>query len=278
VVAPNLDPPLLVGWLGLAVAAVMAVRALLTVGKRGAWTAERQEAWTVVYLVAWLVVPLLVVYVAFVATGVARYSPRYWLFIMPPLAPLLILTVREAVHLVGLARRRRTGRDLDIRWSVLAAAVVVATLVLPGTLAAADRPKLDWRGAARDIVTIVESNPESRYVVYETAFRSTPVLDYYLSRFSRDVRVTATIRRTEERTGDFSFERTAHLIEGHDFLIVPFIHHRTTDFPNALRRLRELYRVHHWQINESDRGLVIFAIGASSGAGSAPDRSSEEAP
>ena len=64
----------------------------------------------------------------------------------------------------------------------------IGLLVLPQGYAAATEPKADWRGAARDIVDIVESNADSSYVIYEPSFRPTPLLDYYLARYSDDVR------------------------------------------------------------------------------------------
>lgn len=59
-----------------------------------------------------------------------------------------------------------------------------------------------------------------------------------------------TVRRTEEHWGKrLSFERTAGVSEQHDYLIVPFIHHRTTDFPIAREQLSVTCSVHHWQIS-----------------------------
>jgi hypothetical protein len=261
VITPNIDPPPVVRWLGIAVFLVVTVRALVSLIRGGELTVERQRAWSVAYLISWLLVPLLVVYVAFVITGVARYSPRYWLFIVPPMAPLIVLVIDETVDLVSRLWRRMRGVALGVGWATVLTVLVIGALILPGTLGSATREKTDWRGTAQDIVDIIESDAESSYVIYETSFRSTPVLDYYLSRYSNDIRVTATIRRSEERAGEnFSFERTADVIEQHDYLIVPFIHHRTTDFPTAMERLSATYDVHHRQIRSSGKGLVIFAV------------------
>jgi hypothetical protein len=270
VVSDNLDPPPLVGWTGLAVLAAVAGRAVVALARPGGSTAERQPAWATGYLLGWLVLPFLAGYVAFSITGVARYSTRYWLFVVPALAPLVVLAVEEAVRLAGRGWRRVRGVGLGTGWATAGTAVVLATLVLPGTLAAAGESKADWRGTAQDIAAVVASDPAADYLVYETSFSRGPLLDYYLARYTDEVRVTATIRRRAERTGEgYSFERPADrdLIAAHDFLIVAFIHHRTTDFPIALRKLSETYRVHHWQVDPSGRGLVIFAVSPDGAAG-----------
>lgn len=273
VLEPNLDPPTVITVIGIALFAVFAIRSLLGLARRSELTQARQRDWTAFYLLCWVLVPLLVVYAAFMLTGVARYSTRYWLFILPPLAPLLVLAVEEAYHLAGRAWHRIWRRDLSAGWAVLAMTATVATLIFPGTIAAASRTKTDWRSAAEDIVTIVEADPDSRYLIYETSFRSTPVLDYYLARYSDDIRVDATLPRSQERRGEFTFESGAEEIAEHDFLLVAFIHHETDDFPTAIERLEETYPVHHSQIDHRGRGLLIFDVAPESRTGTDPEAS-----
>ena len=260
VVLRNIDPTRLVAWIGLAVAVVMLIRAFVAVARRTGLTLDRRRAWTILYLVAWLVLPLVMVYLVFATVGVARYSARFFVFSVVPLAPLLVLTAEEAARLVSDVLERVRGVGLHAGWSIAAISLGVAALIVPGTYAAATAPKADWRGTAQAMVAIVQSNPEASYVIFEPAFRSTPVFDYYLSRYSDTVRVTATIRRVEERRGEnFSFERRADFIQEHDFLILPFTHHRVTDFAIALEKLEETYDLHLWQIDSNGKGLVIFS-------------------
>jgi hypothetical protein len=122
----------------------------------------------------------------------------------------------------------------------------------------------DWRGTAADIAAIASSNPDHQYVVLETSFRRQRMLDYYLRRYHPDLRVTATITRGEEARNDsFLFERRRDVIEDGDYLIVPFIHHRVRDFPNALSRLTEMYSEHHRQIDADGKGIIIFELSSS---------------
>ena len=143
----------------------------------------------------------------------------------------------------------------------IALVVVIVTLVIPGTLRAVAWDAPDWRGTARRIVATVESDPGSSYVLYDTAFRDTSVLNYYLARYSDEVRVDGVIRAGQERLNQgFAFESRRTEIERHDFLIVAFIHHPITRFPNALRRLTERYPVYFRQVDDKGKGLIIFSI------------------
>jgi uncharacterized membrane protein len=251
-------PPWLI-LVGAALLLFLLTRAVVTVAQRDAGTVERREAWASLYLTGWMVLPLVIVWAGFSLAGVARYSDRYFVFAVVPLAPLIVFTIDETFRLVRSTVFHRP-REAAERWIAPCMAVIVAATLLPGGYEAATAGKHDLRGAAQTIVAIAEANPDASYVVYEPAFRTTPILDYYLRRFSDEIRVTGTIRRSEERRGEnFGFERSPEVVAAHDYLIVPFTHHRVTDFPNALARLEELYRVHHRQIDDDGRGVIIYA-------------------
>jgi uncharacterized membrane protein len=269
-VTPNINPPWPIWVIGLLVAAVVVARAVRGLLGGRELTSDRQSAWTVLYLFGWLLLPLVVLVLAFLITGTARYSttPRYVLYAMPALAPLVVLTVAEAVRLVGVGWRRVRGRGpVNVpptdaaALTHLALIVVIVTLVIPGTLRAVSGDGADWRGTARRIAATVESDPGSSYVLYDTAFRDISVLDYHLARYSDEVRVDGIIRVGQERLNQgFTFESRRAEIEQNDFLIVAFIHHRVTDFPNALRRLTETYPIYFRQLDDRGRGLIIFRI------------------
>jgi Dolichyl-phosphate-mannose-protein mannosyltransferase len=263
-VTPNIDPPWPIWVIGLLVAAVVIARAVRGVLGGRELTSDRQGAWTVLYLFGWLLLPLVVLVLTFLITGTARYSTtsRYVLYAMPALAPLVVLTIAEAARLVGAGWRRVRGRGLDAAaLTHLALIVVIVALVIPGTLRAVSWDGADWRGTARRIVATVESDPGSSYVLYDTAFRDTSVLDYHLARYSDEVKVGGIIRVRQERLNQgFTFESRRAEIERNDFLIVAFIHHRITDFPNALRRLTETYPVYLRQVDDRGKGLIIFRI------------------
>jgi len=274
VVVPNFDSPTVLGWVAVALAAVVIGGAVRAIFKRRVLDVQRTQSWIILYLVIWLALPFGVAYVAFMAAGVARFSARYFVFSVVPVAPLVGLAIERAASWImrsvrwiqSVSTRSRgdetAGRDV---WAVLLSIAVLGTLILPGTVEAVTEPKADWRGSAREIVNIIESNPDSSYAVYETSHRSTPILDYYLARYSDDVRVMGTIPRFEERRGgEFSFENNLDAIAENDFLIVPFIHHRVDNFPRALARLRELYEVQYWEIDSKGKGTVIFSVSGKS--------------
>lgn len=238
--------------MSVVIAAVVAV-----IGRSGG-DRRRRKDWTTVYLFGWLVLPLIVVVVVFYTIGAARYSDRYFLFSAVPLVPLIAVALTCSWTWISERFRLRSGPRA--KWMIGGLLMVVVVLAIwPGTVQAARSRKDDWRGTADTIVSIVESDPVSRFVIFDTSFRQVSVLDYYLERMSDEIRVSTTIRRGQERSGGpFSFETHAELLAGSDFLIVPFIHHRSDDFPLALERLEEIYDLHLWQINRNGRGIVIF--------------------
>ena len=261
-VTPNINAPWPIWVIALLVAAVVIARAGRGLLGGRELTIDRQRAWTVLYLFGWLVLPLVVLVLVFLITGTARYNYKYVLYAMPALAPLVVLTIGEAARLVGAGWHRVRRRGLDApALTDIALVVVIVTLVIPGTLRGVSWHRADWRGTARTIVATIESDPGSSYVVYDTGFRETSVLDYYLARYNDEVRVDGIIRVGQERVDQgFAFETGRTEIERHDFLIVAFIHHRITQFPNALRRLTERYPVYFRQVDDKGSGLIIFRI------------------
>jgi hypothetical protein len=264
-IRPNFDPPSLLSWFALVLGVLVTANAVIAVARRNRDQSERTKSWVVLYLVNWLVAPFLIVFLVFLVVGVARYSNRYFVFSVVPLAPLIVLGIEQLVRVAGgavqaLGKGRPISASWQARWAVFLSVVVIATLILPRTLAAATTAKDDWRGTAESIVNIIESNPENSFVVYETSFRPFPVLDHHLSQFSDEIRVTDVIQRGEERGAPFAFEQQLDMIGEHDFLIVPFIHHSTKNFPRALARLTELYDVHLWQTGPNGKGIVIFDV------------------
>jgi uncharacterized membrane protein len=261
-VTPNIDPPWSIWVIALLVAAVVAARAVRGLLGGRDLTMDRQRHWTVLYLFGWLVLPLVVLVLAFLITGTARYNEKYVLYAMPALAPLVVLTIGEAARLVGAGWRRLRWRHLDAAvLTDIALVVVIVTLVIPGTLRGVSWDRSDFRGGAQKIVATIESNPGSSYVLYDTAFRDTSVLNYYLARYSDKVRVGGIIRVGQERVDQgFAFDSGRTEIERHDFLIVAFINHPITQFPNALRRLTERYPVYFRQVDDKGKGLIIFRV------------------
>jgi uncharacterized membrane protein len=261
VLTPNIDPPLVLTVAGVLLTVVLFARAGIAIAKRGDLTLERQRAWTVAYLVGWLILPLLVVYAAFEISGVARYSSRYWLFIVPALAPLIVLVIRVAVRIAGRAMRHRWGVGLHPFWTAATVIVVALTLILPGTLAAATASKADWRGLARQVVDIVETDRGSSYIIYETGWSRTPRSTYYFERFSDEIEPYDTLRQSDEDQGQFRVLTVDEpVVAQHDYLIVLFPHLTAQHFPDTLAALSERYEVRLRNLDRRGRGFVIFDV------------------
>jgi uncharacterized membrane protein len=254
----NLSAPRLILIAGGTLAVAVLVRAAIRIGGGKRLDAGRQNAYSTLYLFAWLVLPVAVAYAAFSLLDTARYSDRYFLYSTVPLAPIVVLAIAEAWRLA----RSVSPRLQQVSFAGLVGItvlVVMATTIVPGTYSAAASDKADWRGTAQDIVGLVESDPDSRYLLYETSFRATPVLDYYLARHSENIRVDGVIRRGAERRGEgLTFEEGDEFIQQHDFLIVVFVHHTTEDFPLALATLEERYEVYHRHLDAAGRGYIVF--------------------
>jgi uncharacterized membrane protein len=261
VVRPNLDPHPLFALASLVVAVGLLAHAVFAIIKRSGPPLERQQAWTIAYLFGWLLLPLLVVYVAFEVAGVARYSSRYWLFIVPALAPLIVLALREANQLIGRAVRHRWGVGVSSVWPATAVLAVIGALVLPGTLAAATAEKIDWRGTVRRVVDVVEADGENSYIVFETGWSSNPRSRYYFERFSPEVAPSGVLLQSEEIRGEFrTLNVEEQAIAGHDRLIVLFPHMTPRHYPDTLAELSRRYEVRFSQLDRDGRGFIVFDV------------------
>ncbi|AYY14898.1 hypothetical protein EF847_21635 [Actinobacteria bacterium YIM 96077] len=261
VVYPNIDPPRLVAWAGLVAAILLLARSLVELARGRGLSVDRQRAWSVAYLVAWLVLPMVAVYIVFSTLGVERYNMRYFLFCVVPLAPLVVLTVEEAVRQVGRAWRRVRGSELPAATPAVVTVVVIATLILPGTYRAATATKDDWRGSVQRVVDVVHADEDSRYIVLEASHRDMSLATFYFEKFSDSVRVHEPLSIDEEREGELrTLARVEPVIAEHDYLILLFPHLGTADFPDTLEWLGERYDLHHPQLDSRGRGFIVFAV------------------
>ena len=213
------------------------------------------------YLLATCLITPVVAYLAFLLVQAERFNARYYLYLVPLIAAAGVVAARELV-LLALARFDSPRRERMLvhlrRYAVPYALVFAATVVVAGTLDATGREKDDWRGGAEKIVGIIKADPDNSYAVLETSWRSAPMLNYYLDR-KGGMAVDGVILRSEERRGEFSFQDDPELLQGHDRLIVPFIHHATVDFPEAVERLDDAFERHHTHL-VNHRGLIIYRL------------------
>jgi uncharacterized membrane protein len=264
IVRPNVDGPQVVYWLLLVVGVATTVHAVVVLARPSPPGPARHRAWTTVYLAGWLVAPLLVTVAVFEIAGVARYNERYWLFIVPALAPLLVLLVKEAASLVRVGLRRFAPSQESAIMSVLVGVlgvVTVGTLVAPGTLAAATETKEDYRGTARAIVNMIQQDSQNEYLIYEVTPRAQPFSTYYLEQFSGSIGVDGVVRRGEEQSGTFRLlTGDQPVVAEHDYLVIVFAHDRARDYPNLLQQLDERYELHSRYLDRAGRGFIVYKI------------------
>lgn len=212
------------------------------------------------YFLLMALLPFVLAYLLFLVSGHQRHSSRYFVFCTPPLAVLLVLSIEVAVQqLARLASFLKFRETVGYRPLVFPFALLAVLLVvLPGGYAAATKAKTDWRGIAARISSLVVSEPDKNFIVYETTFRDYPTLNYYLSRYSKSVRVHDNVSRSQERSGNFAFVAQANEIGKNDYLLLAFTHHTVHQFPKALKQLEQLYPVYIRQLDKGGRGLVVF--------------------
>lgn len=261
IVRPNLSAPsIALGLLAVAVAWV-AIRDVAKVARKHGLVWSSWRAWWRLYLIAWLWGPPLVATTVFLATGVARYNSRYFVFCMPALAPLIATTIWEAVRAIRYRSASLLGLTRRASYSLLIVAIAVLW-VAPGAHAAATFRKHDWRGLVSDVVNVVESDPESSYVIVEAASRDTPTSNHYFARLDGGIRAEYVLTKAEEAKGAYRIlGDQQNEIEQHDMLIVMFPHSRTEVgyFPSALARLSEQYREVVRQLRFG-RGYIVFDL------------------
>lgn len=261
VVSPNIHAPRTVVWLGVIIGVVMVIGAVASMLRSDGLTALRQRTWTVMYLIGWLVLPLMVVYIVFAVSGVERYSARYWLFSVPPLAALFVLATKEIAELLSRLLRRLWNFRFQSSLFTAVTLFAIVAFILPGTLAAATATKHDWRGIVSQVVDMVEADSENSYIIFETSHRRRPMTDFYFDKYSDRVGPYDTLQRSEERTGEYRILTTdEQVISEHDYLVVLFTHSRTGHFSTALERLEDRYEVRHRQLNRAGRGFIVFDV------------------
>ena len=262
VLAPNFTGALY-GKLILPALAIL----LVALALRLAWALYRREGrhvsdrtYFTLYLLIWAFVPCVMAFLLFLVAHAERYNIRYFIFCSPPLSVLILLALEEGVRLMNRAVSRRTAMRPArhyVRYALIYAIVAALLIVAPGGRRAASTEKENYRGIAEMVIATVRSDPKRSYIIYEANYRRT--LDYYLSRLSKgEVIVFDTVSPRAEESKEFSFEADADKIKEHDFLIVAFTHKRTRSFPNALKRLGELYDVYFKMVDRQGRGIIIY--------------------
>ena len=242
VISPNYDGH----YIYYAVVGAITVVAAVTLARLVRY-ADDKALYTLWFLFA-ATVPALIAFALFFFVGHERYSSRYFSFSVGPLAVLVVLGVYQIMMLASRAF------PVLSRVALVVTTMIAVLLAYPGGLSGLQKTKADWRGIAKDIVDRIDQQPDKSFAVYETTFRKFPTLNYYLSRFSDDVRVRGTLRRRFERKSvEFSSPET-------DYAIVAFTHHMVGAFPKTLEALEGRMKIKERHLNEMGRGYLVFEV------------------
>lgn len=258
VVRPNFD----LAWILYLVLLVLLATVLAKIAIRyfvRARGAPPLNAYFLFYLVGWAMLPCVAGYLLFFASGVERYSVRYFAFCFPPLCILLVLAIEQSVESLNAARSV-FGFSISrhyLRNALLYALVICLVFALPGGYKAATREKDPFREIARSIVMLVEGDRKSSFAIYEAGWGQ-PWLNYYMQQMSKRVRVDGMIKKTDEDRGRDPLGAVEKTIAGKDYLVVAFPHLRTKQFPRLMRRLKKDYNVEASQLNKGGKGFIVL--------------------
>lgn len=218
--------------------------------------APRSEAlaW---YAMVTTIAPFFIATCLFAFAGQERYVRRYFMFVAPSLALILVLSID---HAVLFARRARAGLVLAHSYfhaPVLATLVLSLALLGPGSYRYAQLHKEDWRGLSAQIADIVRNDPSHQYALYMTGFDEKPMLDYYLGHEPGAPRVQRYITRSMERSRRLRLPLSS--LHGYDYLIVAFTRPSAAKFPKTRRYLdKHLERVR--ELMHDGFGLRVYRV------------------
>ena len=206
---------------------------------------ERSRHWGYLHLVWWLFFPLTVVSLAFTVLGVERYHIRYFLFSFPPLSAVIVIAV---FWVFSRITSRFTAREPSVL-SVIGTGFLVTLLFLPGSIDAATNRKSDSRSNTKTIVQIVEQDSVHDYFLIELSFGGARS-NYYLSRFSKTLRVDHVVSSGQESRGEFKNLQEALDLKQPNRILVIRNGYQAKAYPNNLLEFLEKdYRELHKQTN-----------------------------
>jgi hypothetical protein len=195
-----------------------------------------------------------VTFVVFFTLGVEKITARYFVFSVPPLTALIIISI--SVFVWKIPKNPSFDRR-SIVLSVSSVALGVA-LIVPNGYDAAARVKPDIRGNVQRVISVVQSAPDTDFFIVEAEHRRTA--DYYFERFSDEVKVNAIATRFLELNNTFQSKLDSELPKNGSGtkIIVLFNHSRLKHFPNLLEYLGDRYTLIHSSVNNLGRGYLVF--------------------
>lgn len=223
-----------------------------------------QHGWEILIPALLMVGSMTIAYGTFIVASFARWNGRYYIFLVPALAALLVLGLRFLMQVIGQLVGVESRITLTARSHAMGCTLLAVTLLViwPG-IQGATTNKTDFRGVAQRVVQIVEKTPDRTFAIYTTEARPHhQFIEYYLARFSDTIRPDGQISRYGEELDDarFAFEDDEDFIRDHDYLLVVFGHERTTNLPRAMELLNETYELEVRQLNNGNRaGYKLYS-------------------
>ena len=205
-------------------------------------------------LVVWMVLPLVLTYAVFVASGVERFSDRYFVFSVPPVYPLLVIGVTTLVGF--LLSRSGHGRAI----AVCVALVLALGLSVPTGVAAALDKKADWRGNVLRTISLIENSNDTVRII-ETQFGTGSRANYYFERYSDTIQVDVVLRPRDDRRGLVDRLQPALVgLDSGDQVVLMFNHLTTDRYPNLLEQLEIRSSNVLDFTNVGGRGIMVYVI------------------
>lgn len=243
-------------WVAVVAVAVPVVLLIGLVASRTLRTAfgDSRRAWALVALVVWMVLPLVLTYAVFVASGVERFSDRYFVFSVPPVYPLFVIGVTTLVGF--LLSRSHHGRAI----AVCIALVLALGLSVPTGVAAALDKKADWRGNVLRTISLIENSNDTVRII-ETQFGTGSRANYYFERYSDTIQVDVVLRPRDDRRGLVDRLQPALVgLDSGDQVVLMFNHLTTDRYPNLLEQLEIRSSNVLDFTNVGGRGIMVYVI------------------
>jgi uncharacterized membrane protein len=216
---------------------------------------DSKRVWSLLYFASWLLLPLTIVSFVFFSLGIQRISNRYFLFSVPPLTALIMISISVIFWRVF---RNSKSQIASVSVGSLSVALVFS-LLLPSGVDASSHTKVDWRGNVERVVNLVTNAPQKDFYILDTGFRKRSLANYYFERFSENVRVDLVATRKDERNN--SLERLDSNLpppgDGRQIILV-FNHLRTSQYPNLFNYLESRYTLVHSSLDNQGRGYIVF--------------------
>ena len=240
-------------WSGVGVILTATIVIGLVIGLRGGKVFP-SKPWLVVFLGNWLITPLVFVWIGYSILGSEIYHPRYFIYVLPPLIPLLVIAVWETATKL-IKKSEAVGLS-----SGIVVALFASTLLLPPTSAALARDNGNYRGVAQEVVATINADPENSYLVISTNRGQFSLVNYYFERFSDSIRAETSVPWVQDlEGGDFElFRKQSDLFEDRDYVIVVFTFDGSSMYPNLLQQLDERFTRESSQLTSDTRGYIVW--------------------